>query len=167
MLIRCRDRLFKAVKEIAPEGVNCRKKNLQVIRGEYIVEGPNRVWSVDGYCKLEPFGIEIYAAIDAYSRYVIWIYCGITGRTAVSVCRQYLDEIEDSGILPVIIRSDRGVETVMAAEAHFRLRNQASIAPVSFKDAWRFGKSTKNVRIESWWNQMSKAQIGSWRVNSA
>ncbi|KAL6229678.1 hypothetical protein BDW75DRAFT_235014 [Aspergillus navahoensis] len=30
--------------------------------------GPNFIWSIDGYLKLAPYGIEIYAAIDAYSR---------------------------------------------------------------------------------------------------
>jgi hypothetical protein len=40
--------------------------------------------------KLAPYGIEIYAAIDAYSRYVVWIYVGVSGMTAVSVVRQYL-----------------------------------------------------------------------------
>ena len=48
---------------------------------------PNWLWLVDSYLKLEPYGIEIYAAIDAYSRYIIWIYCGITARTGVSVVR--------------------------------------------------------------------------------
>jgi hypothetical protein len=46
-------------------------------RGEYIVEGPNAVWSVDGYEKLANWGIQIYAAIDAYSRYIIWFYVGM------------------------------------------------------------------------------------------
>lgn len=45
-------------------------------RGEYIVDGPNAVWSVDGYEKLANWGIQIYAAIDAYSRYIIWFYVG-------------------------------------------------------------------------------------------
>jgi hypothetical protein len=49
--------------------------------------GPNDVWYIDGYMKLEPFGIEIYAIIDGYSRYIVWIYVGITARTAVSVLR--------------------------------------------------------------------------------
>jgi hypothetical protein len=39
-------------------------------RGEYWVPGPNYVWSVDGHMKLELFGIEIYAGVDAYSRYI-------------------------------------------------------------------------------------------------
>jgi hypothetical protein len=50
--------------------------------------GPNDVWYIDGYMKLEPFGIKIYATIDGYSRYIVWIYVGITARTAVSVLRQ-------------------------------------------------------------------------------
>jgi hypothetical protein len=33
--------------------------------------------------KLEPYGIEIYAAIDGYSRYVIWFYVGM--RTALGL----------------------------------------------------------------------------------
>ncbi|KAH8725979.1 hypothetical protein GQ44DRAFT_759030 [Phaeosphaeriaceae sp. PMI808] len=45
-------------------------------RGEYIVPGPNWVWSIDGHEKLKPYGIQIYACIDAYSRYIFgfwWI----------------------------------------------------------------------------------------------
>ena len=44
--------------------------------------------------KLQPYGIEVYAAIDAYSRYIIWIYVGISARTQVSVVRQYLDTVK-------------------------------------------------------------------------
>jgi hypothetical protein len=33
--------------------------------------------------KLQPFGIEIYVAIDSYSRYIIWVYIGISARTEV------------------------------------------------------------------------------------
>src|SRR5438067_109121 len=45
-------------------------------RGEYVVPGPNFVWSVDGYEKLSQYGFQIYACIDAFSRYIIWIYVG-------------------------------------------------------------------------------------------
>jgi hypothetical protein len=34
----------------------------------YCVPGPNYIWSVDGHMKLELFGTEIYAGVDAYSR---------------------------------------------------------------------------------------------------
>jgi hypothetical protein len=159
-----RDRLFSALKQLDPEGIHARRQGLQRKKGAYIVSGPNRVWSVDGYCKLEPFGIEIYACIDAYSRYIIWIYAGITGRTAVSVATQYLLEVKESGIIPVLIRSDRGLETPMAADLHYMLRTQADQdEQIEFSKTWAFGKSTKNIRIESWWGQLSSGQIGQWR----
>ena len=59
--------------------------------------GPNDVWYIDGYMKLEPFGIEIYATIDGYSRYIVWIYVGITARTAVSVLRQATNAFQERG----------------------------------------------------------------------
>jgi hypothetical protein len=51
-------------------------KDFQRKKGKYIVPGPDFVWCIDGYMKLELFGIEIYAAIDGYSRYIIWTYVG-------------------------------------------------------------------------------------------
>lgn len=82
-----RDSLFAIVKELYPEDVVARTKDMQRHRGEYIVPGPNYVWFLDGYCKLDHFGFEIYAAIDAYSRYVVRIYMGISARTSVGVLR--------------------------------------------------------------------------------
>ncbi|OJJ07710.1 hypothetical protein ASPVEDRAFT_46950 [Aspergillus versicolor CBS 583.65] len=89
-----RDRLFSMYRELAPMAVHQRWQDLQRHRGAYFTPGPNFIWSIDGYLKLAPYGIEIYAAIDAYSRYIIWIYVGISSRTAVSVLRQFLDTLE-------------------------------------------------------------------------
>jgi hypothetical protein len=41
--------------------------------------------------KLSDFGIEIYGVIDGYSRFIPWIYVGITARTSTSVGYQLLD----------------------------------------------------------------------------
>ena len=49
------------------------------------IRGPNRVLSIDGHDKLSQFGFEIYGAINAYSRYIVWCYIGISNRTAASV----------------------------------------------------------------------------------
>jgi hypothetical protein len=68
--------------------------------------------------KLTPYGIEIYAAIDAYSRYVVWIYVGVSGMTAVSVVRQYLNAVKNIGYHSQVIRSDHGLETALIAGAH-------------------------------------------------
>jgi len=156
-------RLFDLIKTVDPEGVARRKYDLQRHRGEYIVPGPNFLWSIDGYCKLDLFGFEIYGAIDAYSRYIVWIYVGVSGHTAVSCLRQYLDTAKEINKIPTILRADRGVETPLLAAAHHRLR-QASEPGISFGDCFYYGTSTKNQRIESWWNQLCKTLIYRWRV---
>ena len=112
--------------------------------------------------KLELFGIEIYAGVDAYSRYITRIYVGVSARTAVSVLRGYLDTVEACGFLPLMIRSDRGSETPMMRECHLFLWR--TIFPeVTLRDVYRYGTSVKNQRIESWWNIMTKGQTGKWK----
>jgi len=65
-----RDRMFQILKELDPLGVASRRINLSSRpRGAYLVPGPNFVWSIDGHHKLSMYGIEIYAGIDAFSRY--------------------------------------------------------------------------------------------------
>lgn len=67
-----RDRMFKILKTIDPAGVAGRRLHLNTKpKGAYSVPGPNFVWSIDGHHKLSMYGIEIYAGIDAFSRYVI------------------------------------------------------------------------------------------------
>lgn len=95
---------------------------MQNDNGAYIVPGPTKIWSMDCYLKLANYGIEIYAAIDTYSRYVIWIYIGILARTAVSVLYKFLDTLNTSKTMCEIIRSYRGTETVLIASAQHRLR---------------------------------------------
>lgn len=143
--------------------MKARTYDLQRHRGEYKVPGPNWLWSVDGHCKLETWGIQIYAGIDAYSRYIIWIYVGITARTGVSVKSQYLNVVEATGILPWIIRSDHGGETILMADAHYRLSKKRS-SEVTFPKCYYYGTSTSNQRIESWWGQLSKGKLLLWRV---
>jgi hypothetical protein len=158
-----RDRLFAAIRELDPAGITRRLNDLQRHRGEYIVEGPNYLWSIDGYCKLEFWGIEIYAAVDAYSRYVVWSYVGVTGRTAVSVLRQYLDTLGEENIHPQIIRSDHGVETTLIASAHHQFMQHHKPGSLLTEIYW-FGTSVANQRIEAWWGQLSKSMLYRWKV---
>jgi hypothetical protein len=122
---------------------------------------------MDGYCKLENWGIQIYAAIDAYSRYVIWYYVGISARSAVSVLGQYLSTLSSTGVLPRKLRTDRGAETLMAADSHFSLsqavRPPIDGTPLSFRDTFRFGTSKQNSFIERWWRQQSFGVMLQWR----
>jgi hypothetical protein len=161
--IVARDRLFEAYRTMNFEAVERRKRDLQRHRGEYIVPGPNFVWSIDGYCKLRPYGVEIYACIDAYSRYIVWVYVGISASTAVSCAHQFFEALEEVELQPRFVRSDRGVETVMLADAHYQL--QTSYEPdLEFQECYLYGTSTANQRIEAWWQQLSKGLIFRWRV---
>lgn len=92
-----RERIQEAYRTIRPANIAARIPGAPRHRGQYSAPGPNQVWHVDGHMKLEPFGIEIYAGIDGFSRYIPWVYIGISARTAVSVMRQYLDCITSLG----------------------------------------------------------------------
>ena len=162
-LFFARDRLFKAYCELNPEAVTRRLNDHQRRRGEYIVPGPNWCWSIDGHEKIKPYGIQIYACIDAYSRYVIWAYVGVSAGTSLSVLHQYLYTVKDLGVCPQFIRSDCGVETGQIAYAHYML-SRANRPDISWGDCYMFGTSTANQRIESWWQQLSKGLLFRWRV---
>jgi len=98
------------LQNIDPEGVAARGKAFATSRRrkEYFVKGPNRVLSIDGHDKLSRFRFEIYGAIDAYSRYIVWCCVGISNRTAVSVNKQYLRLLRSTLHMPKLIRSDKG-----------------------------------------------------------
>ena len=150
-----------------PDGVSARTSQLNRRRKDFIVPGPNWMWSLDGYCKFDFVGIEIYAAIDAYSRNVLWAYCGISARTEISVMRQYCDMLRGGSRMPQFLRTDHGSETPLLAATHYELSNSVrtnTAEDIEFRDCYLFGTSTANQRIESWWGQLSKGQVGRWRV---
>ena len=121
---------------------------------------------MDGYLKLHFFGIEIYAAIDTYSRYIIWSYVGITATTAVSTAVQYLDVLKEVQVLPRVVRTDRGSETVLLAGIQYLLSRTIRGEDILFKECYAYGTSTQNERIEAWWNRLSSGQVLRWRVRT-
>jgi hypothetical protein len=61
-----------AQRQLDPEGVTARRPGGRKKRLEnYITSGPNFLWCLDGHDKLAQFGMQIYAAINAYSRKII------------------------------------------------------------------------------------------------
>lgn len=144
-------------------------------RRQAIFRGPNWVWSVDGHEKLRNWGIDIYGAIDGYSRYIIWMWVGPSSLTQVCVAKQYLQAIEEHSIRPFFIRSDRGTETALMADTHYSLEvyyqsrwfghDQAS-NPFPLRWCYLYGKSTANQRIESFWLRLINLCTGSWMVSN-
>ena len=119
ILTSFRASIFNIVKELDPIGLQRRTNNMQRHREEYIVPGPDYIWSLDGHDKLSDWGIEIYAAIDAYSWFIVWIYVGISNQTQQSVVVQYNNTIAQTGYHPRIIQTDCRKETLLMAELHF------------------------------------------------
>ena len=113
--------------------------------------------------KLQQYGIEIYGAIDAYSRYVPWMYVGVCAATAVSVAKMYLEALEVIPIQPQYLQADRGTETSLIMNAYWQLHQQRT-PTIEAEHTFMYGSSTANSRIESWWGQLAKGQIQKWRV---
>lgn len=67
-----RDMVLDIMRIIDPDGIE-RRKRRRLIRRKYNAPGPNFIWHVDGNDKLKLFGFAIHAAIDGYSRRILWI----------------------------------------------------------------------------------------------
>ncbi|KAF2857071.1 hypothetical protein K470DRAFT_267100 [Piedraia hortae CBS 480.64] len=148
-----RDRVYQIAREFNPDAVESRAKG---------VRGPNFVWSMDAHSKLEFWGVQVYAVIDEWSRCVMWTYVDITGRSAVSVLKQYVSTLAEGTRMPLWLRSDRGAETTLTADCHYdrSLKTHNKIPEeLAFADCFRYGTSKANQRIESWWDQLSKSVL--------
>ena len=159
-----RDRIFGALRTLRPDLIDRRNRTHQKYANEYTVPGPNFIWLLDGHDKLSNWNIDIYAGIDAHSRFVMWLYVGVSNRTAVSILRQYLQTVRHMEQHPRFVRSDRGTETVLAAAAHHYL-HKAFQPDIEVKHCWIYGKSAANQRIESWWSKVVEVFIYRIRVS--
>jgi len=173
------DDLQDAMQLLDKPGTESRKPFMKKLKqGEFITPGPNWIWSVDGHDKFRNFGIEIYAGIDGYSRFIPWAYVGNSNRKGVSVLWQYLMVILALGLRPNFIRSDRGKETLMLGDAQFSFHCKAEIlahqhdeqpfdeTTCSIRECYMFGTSTANHRIESLWGRLIARCTKTWLVCS-
>ncbi|KAM4058246.1 hypothetical protein HRG_013937 [Hirsutella rhossiliensis] len=165
-----RDALYAEYRDFTPENVRERWGRTRYTRRDFSIHGPDWVWSIDGYDKLKNWGFEIYAGIDAYSRYITWFYCGFSSSTSWNVAKQYLHVLNQRHAMPRILRSDHGNETSLLCGIHYylsgmRTKEQGSdLVPIAFGDCWYFGRSIHNTRIESWWHRLGSNRAGFWRL---
>lgn len=164
----------RALRVINQSNNTVRQLSQHTRRHEAVYPGVDWVWSVDGHAKLQNYGIEIYGAIDGYSRRIVWLYVGVSGFTQVSVQKQYLQAILRLQKRPLYIRSDRGVETMMMADIHYSLHRRQQISEnlhnqedsdIPLRSCYLYGKSTTNQRIESFWRHLIQRQTQSWMVS--
>ncbi|EXK23574.1 hypothetical protein FOMG_19664 [Fusarium oxysporum f. sp. melonis 26406] len=167
-----RDPLFAMYKIMFPNEVEIRKRMFRRKKGQFLVPGPNYQWCIDGHDKLKAYGFEIYAAIDAYSRNIIWFYVGHSATTALSVLKQYLTACDAYGFRPWYLQADRGSETPLIAAAHWNFalaadgqvewNGQVFQQGKRLKDSYKAAPSTKNVKIEKWWESMLHVSSRQW-----
>jgi hypothetical protein len=142
-------------------GVQNRQLKERRWRKRWSVRGPNRVWSVDGHDKLSEYGFQVYGIIDAYSRYVLGCWVGHSNRTQVAVQKFYLKTVRQYGI-PELVRSDKGTETMLMCAAQTALRYSTNPL-LPFHKCYVYGPSTKNQRIEAWWNTLADGLTEGWK----
>ena len=155
--------LYNLIKILDPDGVAQQRYDLQWTWGKYIVSGPNFIWSINGYCKLNMFGFEIYGAMNAYSQYIVWIYIEVSAHISISCLWQFLNTAKKTDKISRIIRSDWEMKTDLLAAAHHYLCCDHK-SDILFKNCFFYETSIKNQWIESWWNQLNKTLIYCWCV---
>lgn len=167
-----RDDVAALLLAIDDKAVFARRLGVRKIRLEnYTIPGPNFLWCLDGHDKFSQYYIEIYAAVDAFPRKIIRHYVDNSNRTPISVIRQCLNAVQNTGICPRFIRTDRGTEIVLLAYLHFSLFIEAALREQwSDKDyhdlrpskCYIYGPSTQNIRIEGLWRQQRFQCTGPW-----
>ena len=114
-----------------------------------------------GYDKLKPFGFPIHAAVDGYSRKVLWVETERSNNLPEVTASYYLECVKEHGFCPLKTRTDCGTENgiIAAMQCFFRSEDNA---PYSGASAHVFGTSTSNQRVENWWSHFKKSCSSWW-----
>jgi len=100
--------------------------------------------------KLKLYDIEIYADIDAYSCYIIWIYVRIITCMIINMLTQFLDVVQNVQLQSQIVWSDKNDETVFLRQIHHTFLKIYD-SDISLKDCYFYDTDVKNQWIEAWW----------------
>ena len=155
-----RETIRLVLKVLDPEGVQSRKRH-RFKRRKYLSLGPNYLWHMDGYDKLKPFGFGIHGAVDGYSRKILWLKVNSTNNNPKVIASYYLDCIITLKLLPRCVRSDRGTENVVVCGMQRFFRRGFNDESAG-KKGFRYGPSTQNQRVESYWSLFRRNHCNWW-----
>ena len=127
----------------------------------YYSQGTNRVWHLDGYDKLKPYGFEIHGCIDGYSRPVLWLSILQSNKDPTEMCNPYFHYLLIAKRVSQKIVVDWGTENVNIAVSQRFLRRNYSDNSSQYQ-SFQFGKSITNRGIESFWSQLRRSCTDSW-----
>ena len=117
-------------------------------RSVYSVREPNSLWHMDGNLKLREYGFVLHAAIDGYSRRIIYLEANVNNR-ASTVLNAFLRGVDSVNVIPSRVRSDKGGENRDVA-AWMLLTNGAG------RGSFITGRSVHNQRIERLWRDVNR-----------
>ena len=146
------------LKELDPVGVSCRSER-RFRRRIYLSKGPNFIWHLDGYDKLKPYELAIHAAIDGWSRKLLWLSVGSTNNDPKVVASYFIGTISQLELRPKCMRSDRGSENVVISGIQ-RFFNRGNVD--GGLSSFQYGTSVRNQRIESWWSIFRRNRANFW-----
>ncbi|EDO35081.1 predicted protein [Nematostella vectensis] len=113
------------------------KKKRVAQRRDYVSVGSNWCWHIDGHDKLKKYGFAIHAAIDGFSRRILWCHNDSTNNDPVYIAKYYYDfVVENQGLM-------LGRKT-----ASWQVVKCTWKAQISHD----YGTSMKNQRIEAYWS---------------
>lgn len=104
--------------------------------------------SLDSHHKLIRWRMVTHAAIDGFSRLVLYAHCA-TNNSATTVLQLFQTAVSNHG-LPSRVRSDQGLENVHVARYMLEKRGSGRRSMI-------VGSSTHNQRIERLWRDMHKS----------
>lgn len=159
-----RETVRKIIKRLDPVGVDCRTRK-RFRRRQYVSQGPNYIWHIDGYDKLKPFGFCIHGAIDGFSRRIMWLEVGPSNNDPRITVQYFIDCIRQVNGFPCLVRGDCGTENVnIAAVQRYLTKGSSSSNQQTTCRGFLYGKSVANQRIEAWWSILRKCN-SSWWMN--
>lgn len=145
-------------KQIAPELVAERNRG-RLNRRTYRSDRCNFQWHLDGYDKLNPFGIAIHGCVDGFSRLVLWLEVGVTNKKTQQICKYFIEAVRTYG-LPETVRTDAGTENVNVHWAQTFLCADNGL--VGRLPPFLVGSSNHNERIERFWGLLRLQRLNYW-----
>ena len=145
-----RDQVYDVMRILDPEGLESRggvgAKKVRK-KGNFTSKGPNWVHSMDGHDKLmgyqaSVFPLAVYGCLDTASRKLLWLRVWVTNSDPDVIARWYLEYLLETGVMPSMMKLDKGTETVTMATAHAFLRRHHIADDMDPTDTVLYGPST-------------------------
>ena len=114
----------------------------------YSVRGPNALWHMDGNLKLVNYGFVLHAAIDGYSRRIIYLEPNTNNRGS-TVLAAFINGINSVNTIPQRVRADKGGENRQVAEWMLQTNGVG-------RGSFITGRSVHNQRIERLWRDVNR-----------